>query len=439
MKLYRAITIILLTIQLVGLCAFAALTPFLKATTPQGKPGDTVSVTLSITNAQALGSFDIDMLYDTQKVEYVAFVSNGSFTTAVNPNTVGRLLLSGLSVKGAINTSVQIGTVSFKIKPNTQGVAVLTFKKTLGGNYNDFSQINIQADSGTIIIDGILITPTPITVTELTPSPIVTITPIPTITPLPTDLPTPTITISPSPTDTPLVTIPLSPTPVITATPSPEPTIATLPSAENQRSGGSSLPNTKNAANVTPSNMVKPNFEDITKYKWANESITELSSNGIIKGQSDKSFAPQEQIKRADYIVLMVRMLGLTAQVTDNFTDVTADKYYYRQIGIVKALGLAAGIGHNEFSPEEPITRQDMIVLTYRMLKKLNKINPQGNKSSISQYLDIADIASYAKEEFAAFLQLGFIKGTDSRLNPQSKATRAETAVFVYRIYKNIK
>ena len=62
-------------------------------------------------------------------------------------------------------------------------------------------------------------------------------------------------------------------------------------------------------------------FTDIANYSWATEAIMALAEKGIIKGISDTSFAPANQIKRADYILSIVRMLGVTAELEGNFGD----------------------------------------------------------------------------------------------------------------------
>jgi len=73
-------------------------------------------------------------------------------------------------------------------------------------------------------------------------------------------------------------------------------------------------------------------FTDIADYSWAGEAITALAEKGLIKGVSDTSFAPANEIKRADYMLLMVRLLGVTADVARNFDDVAEYAYYYKEI-----------------------------------------------------------------------------------------------------------
>lgn len=175
-------------------------------------------------------------------------------------------------------------------------------------------------------------------------------------------------------------------------------------------------------------------FTDISSYDWAREAILWLAEKGIIKGTSETTFAPGAQIKRADYLLLMVRMLGLTADVKDNFPDVAVNKYYYHEIGIAKALGLTTGVGGNKFDPEISITRQDMFVLACRMMEQQGIIRGEANLDVLDQFSDRAEIADYAQNDLAVLISLGLIKGSDGKINPRGNATRAETAVFIYRL-----
>lgn len=181
-----------------------------------------------------------------------------------------------------------------------------------------------------------------------------------------------------------------------------------------------------------------PVFADIANYAWANEAITALTQKGIIKGVSATEYAPASDIKRADFMLLLVRMLDLKADVTSNFDDISADKYYYEGIGIAKALGLTSGVGDNKFDPEASITRQDMFVLAYRILKMQEIGLIDADESAISTFDDYAKIADYAKEALASLVKNDLVKGSYNMLNPVGNATRAETAVFIYSIYNLI-
>lgn len=180
---------------------------------------------------------------------------------------------------------------------------------------------------------------------------------------------------------------------------------------------------------------VHKTFEDIERYNWANKGIEVLASKGIINGTSEKTYSPSANVTRGDYITLLVKTLGLTADVKDNFTDVKEGTYYYDAIGIAKQLGIATGLGDNKFNPKETISRQDMMVLTERALRKVNKIDSKDTSSSLDNFKDNKEVSSYAVNSINKLIDEGLITGNGNAINPKGNTTRAETASFLYRIY----
>ncbi|OQA08427.1 MAG: Endo-1,4-beta-xylanase A precursor [Firmicutes bacterium ADurb.Bin373] len=177
-------------------------------------------------------------------------------------------------------------------------------------------------------------------------------------------------------------------------------------------------------------------FADLAGYSWAGEAITVLAGKGVIKGVSGTSFAPANQINRADYLLLIVRLLGLTADVDSNFDDVGENKYYYREIGIARALGLTSGVDGANFQPEAGVTRQDMFVLAFRILRQQGLINTGGDPGVLDRFADRAEVSPYAGEALATLVSMDLVKGSENMLNPLGNVTRAEAAVFVHNLSK---
>lgn len=179
-------------------------------------------------------------------------------------------------------------------------------------------------------------------------------------------------------------------------------------------------------------------FADAAKFTWAQQSIEALASKGVINGISDTSFAPEANITRADFLVILVRGLGLTASFTDNFSDVSPAKYYYEALGIARELGITDGAGNNLFKPDTPISRQELMVLGSRALSLSGAAMPAGSADDILKFSDRAKLAAYAVEDVAAMVKEGIVSGSGSKLNPHANATRAEAAVIVYRIINKL-
>ena len=180
---------------------------------------------------------------------------------------------------------------------------------------------------------------------------------------------------------------------------------------------------------------VQKTFDDLEDAAWAKNQIEVMASKGIITGTSESSYSPAANIKRADYLMLLVKTLGLTADFDENFDDVQPGDYYYDAAGIAKALGIAVGSGNNEFKPEETITRQDMMTLTARALMQYKDLAAAEDLTALNPFTDKDHIADYAALEIATLVDENIITGSGDRLNPLANTTRAEAAVIMYRIY----
>lgn len=176
-------------------------------------------------------------------------------------------------------------------------------------------------------------------------------------------------------------------------------------------------------------------FTDLHECPWAKDAVTALYEKGIVKGFGDGSFGGGKMVSRADYVVMLMRSCGKTADITDNFTDVQKSDYFYDEIGRAKALGYISGTGDNAFLPQNNISRQDMAVIAYRVLKADNKIETA--KWNETLFADGASVSDYAKEAVASLSKAGVINGyQDGTFAPSANASRAETAVMIYRIDK---
>lgn len=180
--------------------------------------------------------------------------------------------------------------------------------------------------------------------------------------------------------------------------------------------------------------FVKRTFGDLDKVSWAKHAIEVLASRDVIKGTSEGKFSPDESITRADFILLLVKTLGISADFDRNFEDVQPGDYYYEALGIAKKLGITYGTGNNRFNPGDKISRQDIMVMVSKALQVADKKFEIEGAAGLGNYLDADSISAYALNSVAALLREGIIKGSGNSIKPKENATRAETAVIMYKL-----
>lgn len=175
-------------------------------------------------------------------------------------------------------------------------------------------------------------------------------------------------------------------------------------------------------------------FEDLSKHPWAREAVEKLAALDIVKGTSAATFSPDGQVSRADFVLMLVRALDLQAEAGGAWADVQPQDYYYEAAAIAKQLGIVTGIDGERFAPKAKITRQDMIVMAARALMAAKATEIAGDLTVLDRFKDAGKISGYAAGSIAGIIEQGLIQGDGEMIKPLNHSTRAEAAVFLYRL-----
>jgi uncharacterized lipoprotein YddW (UPF0748 family) len=201
----------------------------------------------------------------------------------------------------------------------------------------------------------------------------------------------------------------------------------------------SAMKTINNTNNETETNKIEEenlHFTDIYDHPLK-EYIEYMAEKGIVLGYNGK-YKPDKNIKRADFVLMLMRALKMeNTSGIGNFDDVPKDAYYYDELSYAKEAGLIYGSGSNLFSPEEEITRQDMIVMTYRALNMLNIINDQTGEDVANKYIDCDEISDYAFQPIAYFTENADLSGYKGKIRPLNLSNRAETATFLAKLIQS--
>ena len=179
-------------------------------------------------------------------------------------------------------------------------------------------------------------------------------------------------------------------------------------------------------------------FSDVPADYWGAKYVNELASNKVVNGYSDGTFLPNNEVKRADFIIILIKGIGVdvTKAPQANFSDVENGAYYYNAVGLAKDLGIANGNGDGTFSPASNITRQDMMILAKKALVyKLGKDITVENTDNLKGFSDYEDISAYALESLSAMVKDGYVNGMDgNKIAPKATTTRVQAATVIYKI-----
>jgi hypothetical protein len=168
-----------------------------------------------------------------------------------------------------------------------------------------------------------------------------------------------------------------------------------------------------------------PDISDITGH-WAESGIRKAFGLGFINGYIDKTFRPERQITRAEFLTMLVKALGMTTPKAISWDDVNRH-WAKEQIQIAAENDIVEGLSNNLFGPDEIITREQMAV----MLARAMKLSAGEQKNN---FRDGKDISNWAINEIDAATQWKLIQGyEDSTFRPQGPATRAEAVEIIIR------
>ncbi|TYR76012.1 S-layer homology domain-containing protein [Rossellomorea vietnamensis] len=101
-------------------------------------------------------------------------------------------------------------------------------------------------------------------------------------------------------------------------------------------------------------------FSDVKEGVWYTDAINALYAEGYIKGVDENSFAPNQEITRAQFAQLIVEAYGIASEDVDlPFSDLKEGAWYEEAIKTLYATGLITGKTPTTFAPNESIKRGD--------------------------------------------------------------------------------
>ncbi len=172
-------------------------------------------------------------------------------------------------------------------------------------------------------------------------------------------------------------------------------------------------------------------FDDLQPGVWYYTGVRQAIAQGLLRGLGKKTFAPDLAMTRAMVVQVLYQLSGKPA-VKDpaDFSDVSADSWYADAVAWAVKQGVVQGVSPQHFSPDTPMTRQDLAVVLWRYAGAPKVQN------DLSGFQDEAQTAEYAQPAMIWMTQQEYLKGTKGLLQPIKTVTRAEAATIFLR-YKS--
>lgn len=172
-------------------------------------------------------------------------------------------------------------------------------------------------------------------------------------------------------------------------------------------------------------------FNDMDKAsKWAVPNIIKAKAYGLMDGKGDNNFKPKDNITRAEFATLLVRLKGYDIKDAKNevFTDVKPNAWYYNAVMKAYEEGIIKGKG-DIFAPNESITREEMAVMLARLINSEEDVEVQEIK-------DISKASSWAVDSINVVYKLGIMTGSNGNFEPKNLVSREMAATTIVRVYE---
>ena len=111
-------------------------------------------------------------------------------------------------------------------------------------------------------------------------------------------------------------------------------------------------------------------FTDVPADAWYGNAVRTLASLGVIKGIGNDQFAPNRTITRAEFTVIAMRFANVSADVTNPFTDISTNDWFYTAVTSAVSYGWINGYSDGSFRPQATITRAEVVTIVNRMLNR---------------------------------------------------------------------
>lgn len=155
-----------------------------------------------------------------------------------------------------------------------------------------------------------------------------------------------------------------------------------------------------------------------------------LADAGIVNGIANTKFAPNNNLRRAEVVMMISRMIEKETS-TIAFVDVERSAWYYNAVAECVNCGIVDGFEDNTFRGEETVSELQLVCLASRALRSEGTAQ-ETDKTYIASTDNIPD---WAKSDVEYAVINGIITEDEAETLSEKEMTRGEAAVILYRLY----
>lgn len=183
-------------------------------------------------------------------------------------------------------------------------------------------------------------------------------------------------------------------------------------------------------------------FSDVSADSWYYNAVSYVTSEGLMKGTSEDLFSPGQKLSRAMTVTILHRLAGTpSAGTAASFADVESGSWYDEAVAWAAEHGIVTGYDATHFGPEDYITREQMAAIFCRYAEDAGMDTAAGGSSIdlAAVFTDGSEVSPYAQASVKWAVDSGLISGRDDgTLDPKGMASRAEAAQILQNFCEKI-
>ena len=180
-------------------------------------------------------------------------------------------------------------------------------------------------------------------------------------------------------------------------------------------------------------------FGDVTESPFADE-INALATYGVVQGDGQGCFYPQNHLKRSEVCIMLGEALGLAGSGLQYFSDVDPESEAAPYINAMAELGLVYGVGNGLFAPDATLTQQEYFTILGRAVRYLNVNYDFAAENITQEHLDaVAELGfhSWSLNSVALLDMAGTLCSSSGDLAPTTPILREEAAASLHALLVN--
>ena len=184
-------------------------------------------------------------------------------------------------------------------------------------------------------------------------------------------------------------------------------------------------------------------FNDVSPSAWYAEAVDYTVREGLMNGVGGGKFDPEGPMTRAMVVTVLWRLMngqGGYASSIPHIQDVKPGQWYSEAVGWAVCNGIVKGTDSTHFSPNDPVTREQLVTILYRVVN--NYAYDASDKANLDSFPDRGSVSRYATQALqwavGSAVICGVTTGGVVYLRPQNSATRAQVAAIFMRFIEDI-